>query len=141
MWEDLGVSSRLCFYAKKISFVSEALYHYVQYNSNSLLVSISEKKINEKIKICTQIENFLFTEKVIIEYQVSLARRELMAKEDLVLVKGYRDFNQWNRLWPQAKEYIWKIDMSLYRKLVYSFVSHQCYTSACLCLWIRDFLR
>lgn len=47
MCEDLLVSAKLFYYAKKISYVSKVLYHYECSNTASLSLSLSENKIKE----------------------------------------------------------------------------------------------
>lgn len=61
MWEDLVTSIKTCYYAKKIAYIPEALYHYC-YNSDSLLSSNSLRKVNERIE-ASRLINVFFTSK------------------------------------------------------------------------------
>lgn len=74
MCEDLLMSTKLFFYAKKISYVPKVLYHYECSNVNSLSLSLSENKIKE-IKLAY---------KELYKFLVEKGQRDMLQDELLV---------------------------------------------------------
>lgn len=58
MWEDVSVIIPLCFWANKIAYVPEPLYHYGHYNATSYIYSMSEKSLMNMIEVIAMLDNF-----------------------------------------------------------------------------------
>lgn len=107
LFEDVSWNIRLFACTTQISYLSQAFYHYVQYNNNSIIKSMSstEKKRNRALQ---RIENV----RVACDYLLSLrfsARlgREinewkLMAKNDLIDEKDRSSLQSWIEIFPEA---------------------------------------
>lgn len=59
LWEDVLFSIKICYFASKIKYLSLPLYHYVQYNNNSICANFSEKRKNDLYNVTANVENFL----------------------------------------------------------------------------------
>lgn len=141
IWEDLYASIRLFFYAKKISYVSQAFYHYNQQNTGSLLSTHSLKKTEEKIAICNRIKEFFREKGCFYQYIDEIHQRELLAKMDFVTDKKIRNFMYWRELWPESQSQILYSNFSFYNKIVLLCVAHQFDKAASNCLAIKSFLK
>ena len=107
LFEDVSWNIRLFACTKQISYLSQAFYHYVQYNNNSIIKSMSstEKKRNRALQ---RIENV----RVACDYLLSLGfsarlSREinewkLMAKNDLIDEKDRSSLQSWIKTFPEA---------------------------------------
>ena len=56
--EDYVTKPRLVYYAQKITYLSEPLYNYVQYNSSSYTQNITRKSIKDILRGCEILESF-----------------------------------------------------------------------------------
>lgn len=107
LFEDVSWNIRLFACTTQISYLSQAFYHYVQYNSNSIIKSMSstEKKRNRALQ---RIENV----RVACDYLLSLGfsarlSREinewkLMAKNDLIDETDRSSLQSWIETFPEA---------------------------------------
>lgn len=106
-FEDVSWNIRLFACTTQISYLSQAFYHYVQYNNNSIIKSMSstEKKRNRALQ---RIENV----RVACDYLVALGFEEklgkemrewkLMAKNDLIDDKDDSSLQSWINTFPEA---------------------------------------
>ena len=107
LFEDVSWNIRLFACTKQISYLSQAFYHYVQYNNNSIIKSMSstEKKRNRALQ---RIENV----RVACDYLLSLGfsahlgreinEWKLMAKNDLIDEKDDSSLQSWINTFPEA---------------------------------------
>ena len=107
LFEDVSWNIRLFACTKQISYLSQAFYHYVQYNNNSIIKSMSstEKKRNRALQ---RIENV----RVACDYLIALGFEEklskemkewkLMAKNDLIDDKDDSSLQSWINTFPEA---------------------------------------
>lgn len=107
LFEDVSWNIRLFACTKQISYLSQAFYHYVQYNSNSIIKSMasSEKKRSRAMQ---RIENV----RVACDYLIALGFEEklskemkewkLMAKNDLIDDKDDSSLQSWINTFPEA---------------------------------------
>ena len=107
LFEDVSWNIRLFVCTKQISYLSQAFYHYVQYNNNSIIKSMSstEKKRNRALQ---RIENV----RVACDYLIALGFEEklskemkewkLMAKNDLIDEKDDSSLQSWINTFPEA---------------------------------------
>lgn len=107
LFEDVSWNIRLFACTTQISYLSQAFYHYVQYNNNSIIKSMSSTEKNRN-RALQRIENV----RVACDYLLSLrfsARlgREinewkLMAKNDLIDEKDRSSLQSWIEIFPEA---------------------------------------
>ena len=107
LFEDVSWNIRLFACTTQISYLSQAFYHYVQYNNNSIIKSMSstEKKRNRALQ---RIENV----RVACDYLLSLGfsarlgreinEWKLMAKNDLIDEKDRSSLQSWIKTFPEA---------------------------------------
>lgn len=107
LFEDVSWNIRLFACTTQISYLSQAFYHYVQYNNNSIIKSMSstEKKRNRALQ---RIENV----RVACDYLIALGFEEklskemkewkLMAKNDLIDDKDDSSLQSWINTFPEA---------------------------------------
>ena len=107
LFEDVSWNIRLFACTTKISYIPKAFYHYVQYNSNSIIKSMasSEKKRDRAMQ---RIENV----RVACDYLIALGFVEklgkemrewkLMAKNDLIDDKDDSSLQTWVETFPEA---------------------------------------
>lgn len=107
LFEDVSWNIRLFACTTKISYIPKAFYHYVQYNSNSIIKSMasSEKKRDRAMQ---RIENV----RVACDYLIALGFEEklskemkewkLMAKNDLIDEEDDSSLRSWIKTFPEA---------------------------------------
>ena len=107
LFEDVSWNIRLFACTTKISYIPKAFYHYVQYNSNSIIKSMasSEKKRDRAMQ---RIENV----RVACDYLIALGFEEklgkemrewkLMAKNDLIDQENNSSLHSWIKTFPEA---------------------------------------
>ncbi|MFZ4863873.1 glycosyltransferase family 2 protein [Sphingobacterium sp. Mn56C] len=105
LWEDLNANVRLFFYAKKIGYLPAAFYHYIQYNTNSLVTGISEKKIKDMLVNTDFIISFL-TQNRPGFFDKEIMFLKLAAKKTLLFSLDIESFKSWRRLYAEANPYI-----------------------------------
>lgn len=69
MAEDRYLMIRLCYFAKKISYVNRAFLHYRQDNETSLMFNYNEKSFNDFKKFINETYVFLVKENIFDEYK------------------------------------------------------------------------
>lgn len=58
MAEDYQVISRLAYYARKIDYIEDSFYHYMNTNENSYSLTFNEKKLFDQIESCEIVYDF-----------------------------------------------------------------------------------
>jgi len=56
--EDMSIIPRLFYLAEKVDFIDEYLYHYVQYNSSSIIYNFTKKHIDDIIAVFNILDNY-----------------------------------------------------------------------------------
>ena len=103
--EDLRITIQLFFYASRCVYLPQAYYHYVQYNTNSLCTTFSEKKLGEIIENINGIISFLERNKVT-EVTREINYIKLAAKQTLLFQMEKHYFSHWRELFPESNRYI-----------------------------------
>ena len=80
MQEDLIITCKVFFFAKKISFIPDFLYHYNCQNTSSLSHNLNENKIYQIINSVKEIETFLETNGQLEKYKQSILCRKGLDK-------------------------------------------------------------
>lgn len=96
-WEDVAVSTRACFYAKKISFVNMPLYHYNRQNDSSILHENKRRNIMQ-MKLCT--DNLIqFFSNRNREYEDFILGMKIFVKNSWLMNKKWRE--EWHNTYPE----------------------------------------
>lgn len=127
MWEDIVAIISLCFYASKIAYVSEPLYHYVQYNSASIVRDVTVKQMDDMIDACRNIEDFFLQNRSFEKFKFHFISLVLNMKFYLVLRKEVRDYDRFHSLWPEFDKNIWRISQRWDICLIYWLASRKKY--------------
>ena len=121
MCEDLRVSIALFYYAKSISYLPEAFYHYIKYREDSISTqnALLPKKNVEWIENLKGIEQFLVDKGLSSKVKELLLIRKLSPKKNL-LVKGnsIEAFKEWRMIFPESNKYIWQTNMPIHYKIL-----------------------
>ena len=121
--EDYIISIKLFYYAKSFCSLSNAYYHYVQYNQNSLS-SQTLRSINDHIMCVKEIESFFKTNNIYDETTKHLLLlRKFNIKSNFVLNRKLLDCNAFLDTFPEAK--------SVWRKMNYS-------KKECMKFWLAE---
>ena len=107
LFEDVGWNVRLFAYTNRIGYLPLAFYHYIQYNDNSIIKSMSSAVFSRK-RALQRLENV----RVACEYLTSLGldgrlsigmkEWKLMAKNDLIDEKDDSSLQTWVATFPEA---------------------------------------
>lgn len=123
MWEDLWTTTRLIFNAQKIEFIHEPLYHYIQYNQNSLISKYNAKYIDDSINVCGMIEQLLKQNHMFEQFYPSFLFLVYRSTKILVLNPQYRDFARWRVLWPELVVEMQQIQIPWIQRKIFSWVA------------------
>ena len=105
--EDYIFCCKLFFYAKSISNVDEALYHYVQYNPNNYCSSNSDKRIQSFAKAIKTVETFYRENGILDMVNTELLQRKFLCKSSYALDKEKRNIKKWASYFPESNG-IWR---------------------------------
>ena len=111
--EDYIFCCKLFFYAKSISNVDEALYHYVQYNPNNYCSSNSDKRIQSFAKAIKTVETFYRENGILDMVNTELLQRKFLCKSSYALDKEKRNIKKWAFFFPESN--------GIWRTMNYSF--------------------
>jgi glycosyltransferase involved in cell wall biosynthesis len=124
MWEDVGVTVRLCYLSAKTVMLTEPFYHYNQQNVNAytaVLRNRPEALVNEPILCVRQLEAFFHAHNVDDEHERQFCYVKFNAKHSLLLAGR---FQEWLKLFPETHQYIWDYPATkFYRRVCYTLAS------------------
>lgn len=104
--EDFLLASQLHYYASVVAFVSKPLYNYVQYNSTSLVHSASINSLENSIRVCEFVKQFLTDKGIYERYKIGYLKRCFLCKSGLIGNSKMRDYRYWKSLFPESNQYI-----------------------------------
>jgi glycosyltransferase involved in cell wall biosynthesis len=108
MWEDWGVTPRLCFLSKKTVILQELLYHYNKQNTSSLTAGKSPRYLalaREQIECTRKLEVFFREHKAFEQYNLSIQKLKFYSKIAL-LYNGH--YQEWSQIFPETHALLWK---------------------------------
>ncbi|KAA6334521.1 putative glycosyltransferase EpsH [termite gut metagenome] len=124
MWEDLIISIKIFFFAKKTSYLNEAFYHYIQYNYASYTKLLTRKSLENLISGVEEIEHFFLHKNILDFYVKNLNYLKLAVKLHLLLNSRGKQQLEWNNLYTSANNYIFLYQaLSNYLKIALWFAS------------------
>lgn len=122
MGEDFLLTVQLHYYASKVAFVTIPLYNYVQYNTSSLVHSSSLESLEDSIKVCCCIEQFLLKEGIYETYKIGFLKRCFLCKSGLIGNRKIRNFRRWRKLFPESHQYIHLYEFTWKQQLMWRMV-------------------
>lgn len=84
MWEDVLISLKSFFYAHKIIYIDDYLYHY-SYNFSSIANTFNEKRIINFLNATSEIESFFYHHNSINTYKCSIDVLKSRVKTNIIL--------------------------------------------------------
>lgn len=138
--EDYIISVKLYYYSKKVSAVSEALYHYVQYNPANYS-RLSLQNIQDRINAVIEVEKFCKERGIINKVQLEIDGRKLIIKNPFLFNDQYIDYKRWANTFPEAN-YAWRqFNLNFNQKLIYYFAEHNVFSCIKLIKAIKKLLK
>lgn len=137
MWEDLCTSVRLHYFARRVSYVEEAFYHYMIYN-DSVSHRVTAKQLNDMVDACMLIGSFLKELNIHSSYRISFLRRCFYAKKHYLVDTNLRNFSLWRNLWPESNVCLKAFHVRFYHRLGYHLANLGYYRIAVVILRICD---
>lgn len=129
LWEDEEFTLKAYYYAEKVCYIPNPLYHYFQ-NENSIVHSPDKNKLNDLVTCISHIEEFLSSKEDFSEYTYSLNFIKNRAKS-LIWVLNLKEAKEFYSLYPEAVPYIFKTPMINFRvKLYMALTSKKLYVLA-----------
>lgn len=131
LWEDMATVPRIFYYAKKIVYVDEALYHYIQFNVNSYTKAFNIESINKKKEVIKILQRFFENNPILSN---SLGYLKLSVKLSLIL---HCNTQEYSGIYIDADKFIWKHPtISRYNKLLLFMTSNKFY---CISNFLKQF--
>jgi glycosyltransferase involved in cell wall biosynthesis len=115
MWEDVGVSMRLCYLSEKTVCIHKSFYHYNQQNSNAYTSRKRKQSfVKEQIKCAQELEVFFREQGAFEKYNLSIQSIKFFTKLPLLYDGLYQE---WLHTFPETHRCVGKLLMfSLFRK-------------------------
>ena len=137
MWEDLVICIKMHYFAKKVGYVDEGLYHYVQYNTGSLVHAVSSRQFKCMQTACRLMESFLKEQGIFEQYRLEFYERVFIAKLNLVFVPDLRDYQMWQTYYPESNKYICQYHIGMHNKILFTLLTWRLYCCVNLLLWMK----
>ena len=115
--EDYIFCCKLFYFAKSISAVDKALYHYVQYNPNNYCSTDSDKRIQSFANAIRMVETFYQKEGLFDVLESEILQRKFLCKSSYVLDKAHRNIWKWAALFPESNGAWHNINYSIPNKM------------------------
>lgn len=124
MWEDFLITIKLFHYAKNVSYINKAYYHYIRFNENSLTHKVTNKSLHAMAKAMMDLESFLSHANTLEKYKEDLIYAKLALKTFLLKHRNKTTLRRYSTLFPETNEYIFSCpNISFARKLRLYFAS------------------
>ena len=119
VWEDVGMSTRIRYFAKKCVVINQPLYHYNRQNEDSTSRMPSFVAVPYMCACAQALEDFFVKEGSQKKYKRFIALLKLIAK------LAYINYNQdqWRTTFPETRKYLYLIKERVPKKtLIYMFL-------------------
>lgn len=127
IWEDMLVNVQLFYWAKKVSYLPKAYYHYVQYNADSQVSSKSPDKLASILVNTQSILDFLKSKENFNAAEI-LAQLMLSSKKSLLFSTKKSDYRKWKEIFPESNEFVMKQkSLPQYSRLLGQAINHNNY--------------
>lgn len=120
-WVDVGQVVPLRLMANKVVTIDDILYHYNATNENSVSKRITDRRIDDMIRIAQVVSNFIIDHSKN-NMNVQAQYLKFYAKTHLITAERH-DYKRWRQTFPDSNIYIFKYPISLTHKVVYFLAS------------------
>ena len=132
LFEDVGWNVRLMACSPRVGYIPKAFYHYVKYNSGSIIASMTDKAYS-RMRCLQRVRNVdvscrFLDERGLMRGEVRRAAHiwMLMAKNDLITSDDY-SLKRWMVAFPEADDAIWHCrQITLNFKLLLTWLHFRC---------------
>jgi glycosyltransferase involved in cell wall biosynthesis len=128
--EDLALIPILIYYSKSFAFVDKPLYHYVQYNANSLSKEFSTVNLNQTLRVVAILNDF-FLDKPVFHESVIYLKAIRKAK----ILRSGQIGKQYVDLFPEIDLFINQLDIDNKTKILLLLAARKWY------FFLRLFVR
>lgn len=101
MWEDNGLMLRLFYYARRLSQIKGAVYHYNRANANAMTSGYGRNAINQMIRCAKLLAEFFDSKPDAAEYRKTVLTLKFLAKLNLVATR-YDWLREFHHLFPES---------------------------------------
>ena len=133
LWEDMAMVIKLFYFASNVKLLKQGLYHYAQ-NNTSLVHSMTEQKIQDKINACRYIERFLQENKIYNACIIPFMKRAYFSKIEYLLYKPLRNYDKWEKNYAVSNNYIDRFNLRFYYKWGHQLANRKIYCIAIIIL-------
>lgn len=140
MWEDLVICIKMHYFSKRVGYINEGLYHYVQYNTTSLVNSVNSRQFENIQTACRLIDSFLKEQGIFDKYRLEFYERVFIAKLNLVFVSALQDYHKWQTYYPESNKYIRKYHIAIHNKILFTLLRWRFYRCTDMFLKIKQIL-
>ena len=141
MWEDLIFLIQIYLTSPRIVYLPYASYHYVKYNSQSIVSNINYTRTENKIKACSIVFEILKGRNIYEKYKLDFVYLVMEAKSDYFITKGIKNYQRWEELWPEMNRYILQMHKRLDIRLIYWLAAKKCYNISRLIIKLKNKLH
>lgn len=133
--DDLVVLTKVIYFSNRFELVNKPLYHYVQYNTESITKKISSPRhIKDRFEVMTEVENFLKNRPDYDKYFNALLIFKALRK--IKVIRTTNGDKQYLGLFPEIDNYIKSMNLSLKSKVILSLAGNNKPISLKFYLWL-----
>ncbi len=124
-WEDLLASVKLFYFAKKVTYLPRAFYHYMQVNTGSITRSgFSQKRLDDIVAAVSDIAVFIDNNNLKLKLEDSFLDRQIYAKFFLLKMAGDHQ-RQYVSMYPHInKKALRHKGMPIHNRIALAFANH-----------------
>lgn len=109
MWEDNGLTTRLFYCASKISYISDAAYHYNRTNVNAMTSGYGIKQVEQMIMVASNLEKFFKEKNDYIDYKRTIDAFKFYARINLI-TDSFNNYRRFKNTFPESSYIVSKLD-------------------------------
>lgn len=138
--EDYVMTIKIYYYAKKISYIHETLYHYVQYNINRYS-NVNLKNLENHIAAVTEVELFCKEKNIYKNIVNEINLRKFNIKSYYILNPQFANYKKWKNTFPEINSIWRKINYSKHEKIIFWMAENNLYYIVLLIRWIKRWIK
>ena len=113
MWEDNALTTRLLYYATKISYISEEAYHYNRTNLNAITSGYGIRQVEQMIEVASNLEKFFIDKPDFKDYKKTVDAFKYFARINLI-TDSFRNYNRYKNTFPESKYIVPELDKNAF---------------------------
>lgn len=109
MWEDNGLTTRLFYHASKISYISDAAYHYNRTNVNAMTSGYGIKQVEQMIAVASNLEKFFKEKTDYVDYERTIDAFKFYARINLI-TDSFNNYRRFKNTFPESRYIMSELD-------------------------------